>query len=136
MATKTAPPPPPKPVKQKLQPVSTFNDYSLNNNNVEKFHQNGNSNGNHYNSIPPDDEQVVMTPQGKTQNSTIILIERKLVDAVSDRVHVAGGDHRGIIINKDTVKGEFQDILRNFQGFLNYFSFFLQIKNLSKFHHI
>jgi hypothetical protein len=108
MATKTAkaPPPPPKPVKSKHQPVSTFNDYNLNNNNVEKFvHQNGN--GNHHTSVPPDDEQVVMTPQGKTQNSTVILIERKLVDQVGDRVHVAGGDHRGIIINKDTVKGGF-----------------------------
>ncbi|TMW52491.1 hypothetical protein DOY81_002451 [Sarcophaga bullata] len=57
---------------------------------------------------PPrtDREQVVMTPKGKTNNSTVILIERKLVDEVSDRVHVAGGDHTGIIINKDTVSGQ------------------------------
>jgi hypothetical protein len=40
---------------------------------------------------------------GKTQNSTVLLIERKLVEQVGDRVHVAGGDHTGIIINKDTV---------------------------------
>ncbi|XP_030378501.1 uncharacterized protein LOC115627089 isoform X2 [Scaptodrosophila lebanonensis] len=52
---------------------------------------------------PPRTEQVVMTPRGKTANSTVILIERKLVDEINDRVHVAGGDHTGIIINKDTV---------------------------------
>lgn len=105
MATKTAPPPPPKPGKQQ-KPTSTFNDYNSNNNGVEKFHQNGNGNLLQHTSLPPNDEQVVMTPQGKTQNSTIILIERKLVEAVTDRVHVAGGDHRGIIINKDTVKDQ------------------------------
>lgn len=51
-----------------------------------------------------------MTPRGKTSNSTVILIERKLVEEVSDRVHVAGGDHQGIIINKDVVKGERRDV--------------------------
>ncbi|XP_069965559.1 uncharacterized protein [Bactrocera oleae] len=57
---------------------------------------------------PPrtDREQVVMTPKGKTVNSTVILIERKLVDEINERVHVAGGDHTGIIINKDTVSGQ------------------------------
>ncbi|XP_026846163.1 uncharacterized protein LOC6598244 isoform X4 [Drosophila persimilis] len=55
---------------------------------------------------PPRTEQVVMTPRGKTANSTVILIERKLVDEINDRVHVAGGDHTGIIINKDTVAGQ------------------------------
>ncbi|XP_049546256.1 uncharacterized protein LOC125957511 isoform X3 [Anopheles darlingi] len=49
-----------------------------------------------------DEEQVVMTPLGKTNTSTVLMIERKLVQAVGDRTHVAGGDHRGIIINKDT----------------------------------
>lgn len=48
----------------------------------------------------------MMTPKGKTANSTVILIERKLVDEINDRVHVAGGDHTGIIINKDTVNGQ------------------------------
>jgi hypothetical protein len=85
------------------------------NNNVENFYQNqqhtngngNNVNNNHYySSLPPRNEQVVMTPRGKTSNSTVILIERKLVEEVSDRVHVAGGDHQGIIINKDVVKGE------------------------------
>ncbi|XP_022208523.2 uncharacterized protein LOC111064952 isoform X4 [Drosophila obscura] len=55
---------------------------------------------------PPRTEQVVMTPRGKTASSTVILIERKLVDEINDRVHVAGGDHTGIIINKDTVAGQ------------------------------
>lgn len=55
---------------------------------------------------PQDEEQVVMTPRGKTANSTVILIERKLVERLSERVHVAGGDHKGIIINKDTVKDQ------------------------------
>lgn len=106
MATKTAPPPPPKPNKHQ-QSASTLNDQNLKNNNVENYiNGNGTHHYNQHNSIPPSDEQVVMTPQGKTQNSTIILIERKLVEELSDRVHVAGGDHRGIIINKDTVKGK------------------------------
>ncbi|XP_035918710.1 uncharacterized protein LOC118516969 isoform X2 [Anopheles stephensi] len=48
----------------------------------------------------PDEEQVVMTPLGKTNTSTVLLIERKLIQAVGERTHVAGGDHRGIIINK------------------------------------
>ncbi|XP_050329608.1 uncharacterized protein LOC126759061 isoform X4 [Bactrocera neohumeralis] len=62
---------------------------------------------------PPrtDREQVVMTPKGKTANSTVILIERKLVDEINERVHVAGGDHTGIIINKDTVSGQKSELL-------------------------
>ncbi|XP_050100407.1 uncharacterized protein LOC126581030 isoform X2 [Anopheles aquasalis] len=53
-----------------------------------------------------DEEQVVMTPLGKTNTSTVLMIERKLVQAVGDRTHVAGGDHRGIIINKDTTTAD------------------------------
>ena len=116
------PAPPPKP-KSKL-PYSNGSDHQQTsydenvNNNVEDFYQNNhhttNNNNNklnnnhqhYYSSLPPSDEQVVMTPKGKTSNSTVILIERKLVEEVSDRVHVAGGDHQGIIINKDVVKGK------------------------------
>lgn len=47
-----------------------------------------------------------MTPRGKTANSTVILIERKLIDRVGDRQHVAGGDHTGIIINKDALNDQ------------------------------
>nr|XP_017018234.2 uncharacterized protein LOC108071835 isoform X2 [Drosophila kikkawai] len=65
-----------------------------------------NSGGNQRSQSPPRTEQVVMTPRGKTANSTVILIERKLIDEINDRVHVAGGDHTGIIINKDTVAGQ------------------------------
>ncbi|XP_030755765.1 uncharacterized protein LOC115882072 isoform X2 [Sitophilus oryzae] len=47
-------------------------------------------------------ERVVMTPKGKTSNSTTILIERKLVETTNEKMHVAGGEHTGIIINKET----------------------------------
>lgn len=109
------PPPPPKP-KNKAQNGSEFHDEHITNNNLDNYQHHHNSNNNHQNlqkpnhnnnyylSVPPCDEQVVMTPGGKTSNSTVILIERKLVEEVSDRVHVAGGDHQGIIINKDIVK--------------------------------
>lgn len=128
MATRASPPPPPpKPNKNynKSSPElkqNAFDEHQQNignnNNNVENFYNHTNNNGNNGNTINnninnnnyesvPTNEQVVMTPRGKTSNSTIILIERKLVEEVSDRVHVAGGDHRGIIINKDTVKGKF-----------------------------
>lgn len=56
-------------------------------------------------STPPslDHESVVMTPRGKTANSTVILIERKLIERIGERQHVAGGQHTGIIINKDAL---------------------------------
>lgn len=48
-------------------------------------------------------EQVVMTPKCKTSNSTTLIIERKVVQTINDgKMHVAGGDHTGIIINKET----------------------------------
>ncbi|XP_076223061.1 uncharacterized protein LOC116435068 isoform X2 [Nomia melanderi] len=50
-------------------------------------------------------EIVVMTPKCKTANSTTIIIERQAVEQLMENgneknVHVAGGDHKGIIINK------------------------------------
>lgn len=118
------PAPPPKP-KNKAQNGSEHHQTSYNedvaannfNNNIDSFNlrsnkvksnhnTSSNNNNNYYLSVPPSDEQVVMTPKGKTSNSTVILIERKLVEEVSDRVHVAGGDHQGIIINKDIVKDQ------------------------------
>lgn len=51
----------------------------------------------------------MMTPRGKTASSTVLLIERKLVQQVGDRTHVAGGDHRGIIINKDAATDQKQE---------------------------
>ncbi|KAL1140100.1 hypothetical protein AAG570_000032, partial [Ranatra chinensis] len=48
-------------------------------------------------------EKIVLTPKGKTANSTTILIERRVVSDEStnkENVHVAGGDHTGIVVNK------------------------------------
>lgn len=47
-----------------------------------------------------------MTPKCKTANSTTLIIERKkqiaepVLNGNEKDVHVAGGDHKGIIINK------------------------------------
>lgn len=50
------------------------------------------------------EEKVIMTPKCKTANSTTLIVERKAVEAeASDKIHVAGGDHTGIIINKEKV---------------------------------
>lgn len=113
------PPPPPKPHKSPtLNGADRGQIYQTNNNNI-----NNNNNGEPIQNgggkisqtapfgacnptLPPVDEQVVMTPRGKTANSTVLLIERKLVQQVGDRTHVAGGDHRGIIINKDAAAGQ------------------------------
>ncbi|XP_015123699.1 uncharacterized protein LOC107045831 isoform X4 [Diachasma alloeum] len=49
-------------------------------------------------------EHIVMTPKCKTANSTTLIIERQTVDRLPEKnqrdVHVAGGDHKGIVINK------------------------------------
>ncbi|XP_060664589.1 uncharacterized protein LOC132797098 isoform X3 [Drosophila nasuta] len=122
------PPPPPKPNKAQATSTATNgngalpngtanNNSSYNSNNKsvavttsaeesQSQSQNQNSNAPQRSQTPPRTEQVVMTPRGKTANSTVILIERKLVDQINDRVHVAGGDHTGIIINKDTIAGQ------------------------------
>lgn len=135
------PAPPPKPKSK--SPYNNGSDHQQTsydehvNNNVENFYENNhttnnnnNINNNHqhyYSSLPPSDEQVVMTPKGKTPNSTVILIERKLVEEVSDRVHVAGGDHQGIIINKDVVKGK-KSKLKSFDKIVLHFSNFSRSK--------
>lgn len=142
------PAPPPKPKGK--SPYNNGSDHQQTsyeehaNNNVENFyssnHTNGNGNSNsinnnhYYSSQPPRNEQVVMTPRGKTSNSTVILIERKLVEEVSDRVHVAGGDHQGIIINKDVVKGELWWLIKRSFHSSNLSS--LQIKSQPKSHRI
>lgn len=67
------------------------------------------------------EEKVVMTPKSKTANSTTLVIERKAVEPeASDKIHVAGGDHTGIIINKEKNYGMF---------FLPYF--FINIKTFT-----
>ncbi|KAK9871148.1 hypothetical protein WA026_011430 [Henosepilachna vigintioctopunctata] len=50
-----------------------------------------------------DEEQVVMTPKGKTANSTTLVIERKKIQKTDDKMHIAGGQHTGIVINKEIV---------------------------------
>nr|CAD7399534.1 unnamed protein product [Timema cristinae] len=51
---------------------------------------------------------IVMTPKRKTATSTTLAIERRAVvnntNPGSDKVHVAGGDHRGIVINKEVTQ--------------------------------
>ncbi|XP_059618708.1 uncharacterized protein LOC132263125 isoform X4 [Phlebotomus argentipes] len=91
---KVPPPPPPKPSNHR------GNDSVASHQHSEEQQRNGATDK------PLRQEQVVMTPKGKTTNSTVILIERKLVEEISERVHVAGGDHKGIIINKDTIKDQ------------------------------
>ncbi|XP_033225188.1 uncharacterized protein LOC117178070 [Belonocnema kinseyi] len=53
-------------------------------------------------------EHIVMTPKCKTANSTTLIIERQELDPPSENgdeknVHVAGGDHKGIVINKQAM---------------------------------
>lgn len=50
-------------------------------------------------------EQVVMTPKCKTVNSTTLIIERRVIQHASDTMHIAGGEHTGIVINKETALG-------------------------------
>ncbi|XP_012269161.2 uncharacterized protein LOC105693664 isoform X2 [Athalia rosae] len=50
-------------------------------------------------------EHIVMTPKCKTTESTTLIIERKAIDPPQQEkngsnVHIAGGDHKGIVINK------------------------------------
>lgn len=50
-------------------------------------------------------EHIVMTPKCKTANSTTLIIERQELEPPSENgdeknVHIAGGDHKGIVINK------------------------------------
>ncbi|XP_062536527.1 uncharacterized protein LOC134205358 isoform X3 [Armigeres subalbatus] len=117
------PPPPPKPQKSPTLNGADRGHIYQNNNNINIHNNNTNNNNGEPiqnggkisqtvpfsaspPTLPPADEQVVMTPRGKTANSTVLLIERKLVQQVGERTHVAGGDHRGIIINKDAVAGQ------------------------------
>lgn len=54
------------------------------------------------------EEKVIMTPKCKTANSTTLVVERKAVEPeASDKIHIAGGDHTGIIINKQETYGNY-----------------------------
>ncbi|XP_050494397.1 uncharacterized protein LOC126875493 isoform X2 [Bombus huntii] len=53
-------------------------------------------------------EHIVMTPKCKTANSTTLIIERQALEPPTENgnennVHIAGGDHKGIVINKQAV---------------------------------
>ncbi|EFX64596.1 hypothetical protein DAPPUDRAFT_66107, partial [Daphnia pulex] len=53
-------------------------------------------------------DQIIMTPGKRTANSTTIVVERRPI-AIKDQqenLHVAGGAHKGIVINKNTVAVE------------------------------
>jgi len=51
-------------------------------------------------------DNIVMTPKCKTANSTTLIIERKaLQNNLNGNAHVAGGDHKGIVINKEAQNG-------------------------------
>ena len=54
-------------------------------------------------------DHIVMTPKCKTSCSTTLAIERRAVpnevETDKTKVYVAGGDHRGIIINKELAQG-------------------------------
>lgn len=56
-----------------------------------------------------DTDHIVMTPKCKTACSTTLAIERRTVanevETDEAKVHVAGGDHRGIVINKQVAQG-------------------------------
>ncbi|XP_043260756.1 uncharacterized protein LOC122402215 [Colletes gigas] len=53
-------------------------------------------------------EHIVMTPKCKTANSTTLIIERQALESSAENenennVHIAGGDHKGIVINKQAI---------------------------------
>lgn len=52
-----------------------------------------------------DQEQIIMKVKGKTANSTTLIIERQTVQDTNDKMHVAGGEHTGLIISKETCTG-------------------------------
>lgn len=58
----------------------------------------------------PQRDHIVMTPKCKTSCSTTLAIERRAipseVETDKTKVYVGGGDHRGIIINKELAQDE------------------------------
>jgi hypothetical protein len=54
-------------------------------------------------------DHIVMTPKRKTSCSTTLAVERRTiaqeVETDKTKVYVAGGDHRGIVINKEVAQG-------------------------------
>lgn len=58
-----------------------------------------------------------MTVKCKTANSTTLIIERQALEPPAQNgtengnVHIAGGDHKGIVINKKAIAGTCINIL-------------------------
>jgi hypothetical protein len=65
-----------------------------------------------------------MTPKCKTSCSTTLAIERRAipseVETDKTKVYVAGGDHRGIIINKELAQGMDHKMRHSFFTALHY----------------
>ncbi|XP_039291008.1 uncharacterized protein LOC111044867 [Nilaparvata lugens] len=85
-------------------------------------------------------EQIVMTPKGRTANQTNLIIERKAVkienNSDKDNIHVAGGDHQGIVINKFVASGKpiystFTQIFPDYVGFIKKLMKLMQLKYTS-----
>lgn len=68
--------------------------------------------------VLPISECIVLVPKSKTANSTTLLLERRLNKVANDNnnggknnVHVAGGEHHGIIVYKTLSHGIASHIL-------------------------
>lgn len=61
------------------------------------------------------EERIVMTPKGKTATSTTIMVERRKVVSQEGNVHVGGGQHSGIIINKEVRNEDLEDTQAHLQ---------------------
>ncbi|XP_014676779.1 PREDICTED: uncharacterized protein LOC106816671 [Priapulus caudatus] len=56
-------------------------------------------------------DKIVLTPTKKSKRSTTLLMERVRQQADESKVlHIAGGDHKGIVINKEANKGSQDDV--------------------------
>ncbi|KAH0945796.1 hypothetical protein HN011_000796 [Eciton burchellii] len=63
---------------------------------------------NNYAKMGEKTEHIVMTPKCKTSNSTTLIIERQALEPPvengnENNIHIAGGDHKGIVINKQAI---------------------------------
>lgn len=55
------------------------------------------------------EERVVLTPKARTATSTTIMIDRRKMASQDGNVHVGGGQHSGIIINKESTSDVIED---------------------------
>lgn len=57
-------------------------------------------------------DQIIMTPGKRTANSNTIIVERRHLDKIDKQqnVHVAGGAHAGIVINKNAAGEEHDSV--------------------------